>query len=439
MAGGRGTSAHEAALRTDRLDQVFQNQAGSDTPGFAVAVAVGGEVVYARGFGMATLEYPVPITPDTVFHAASVSKQFTAMAVVMLEQEGRLALDDDVGDHLAWAPDYGNPIRLRHLVHHTSGIRDEWTLAVLSGIRLDDVITNQDLVDLLASQRSLNFPPGTRYAYSNSNYTLLALVVEAASGMTFPDFCQARIFDPLGMARTHVHADNRWVVPGRAYSYDPAPGGGYLAAPLNFANFGPTSLFTTASDLMRWAANFETAAVGGTEGVWRLKEAGRISTGEAVDYAFGLVTSPVGGAATLWHSGSDAGFRAHFLLLPEARVAVAVLGNSSAVAAGNLVVRAAQTVLGRGLEPAGEPDFDGDLWERLAALEGTYRNPQSRTTIRLRLEAGMPVIRGAETLPLRSLGGLRFRVDTEPGRHRRQGKAGLRGGSRPAGPARNPL
>jgi CubicO group peptidase (beta-lactamase class C family) len=285
-----------------------------------------GKVIYARGYGRASLEYAAPITPQTIFHVASISKQFTAFAIALLADEGALSLDDDVRSHLPDVPDFDSPITLRHLVHHTSGLRDQWELLTLAGWRWDDVITTADILDLVSHQRELNFRPGDEYAYCNTGYTLLAEVIARASGLSFRAFCAERIFKPLGMQSTHFHDDHTEIVPNRAYSYDPHEGG-YRHAVLSYATAGATSLFTTVEDLARWSVNLLDGAVGGPAVLMQIQERGVLNDGTLLPYAFGLMISDRHGQRIIEHAGGDAGFRAHFLLYPDRQLAVIVLAN----------------------------------------------------------------------------------------------------------------
>ena len=200
-----------------RVDALFARWAGPGTPGCAVGVARGGELLFAKGYGVANLEYDVPITPSTVFHVASVSKQFTALALGLLVADGEVAWDDDIRRYVPELPDLGAPITLRHLVHHTSGLRDQWAMLQMAGWRWGgDVIRQADVLDLLSRQTALNFAPGTDYVYSNSGYTLLAVVVERVSGQTLRAFTSARLFRPLGMTRTVLRDDHTMLVRDRA-------------------------------------------------------------------------------------------------------------------------------------------------------------------------------------------------------------------------------
>jgi CubicO group peptidase (beta-lactamase class C family) len=223
-----------------RLDELLSGSCQTGAPGVSVAVIQHGKPVYEKGYGLANLEYDVAVTPQTIYHIASVSKQFTAMALVLLEEDGKLSLEDDLHKYLPELPDYGHPVTIRQLLQHTSGVRDQWQTLALAGWRLDDVITQEQILRVLFRQKELNFVPGTRHLYSNGGYTLAAEIVTRVSGKPLPDFCRERIFDPLGMAHTHFHLDHRRIVHDRAYSSSQNESG-YQAEPLNYADVGATS------------------------------------------------------------------------------------------------------------------------------------------------------------------------------------------------------
>ena len=332
------------------IDAVFADLDRPGSPGASVSVIRDGHIIYSRGYGHAQIEHGVPVTPATVFHVASVSKQFTAMAVTMLAADGALGLDDPVQQHLDFVPDFDHPTTVRQLIHHTSGIRDQWQLLGISGWRLDDVITTGQILGLMARQRELNFEPGSEYLYSNMGYTLMAQIVEAASGMSFVDFTASRIFQPLGMDRTHFHDDHRHMVPNRAYSYAPVsaaddagdeaahPGAPrFTKSVLSYANAGATSLFTTADDLARWLDNFRHETVGGPGVMATMKQRGILNSGDTIPYAHGLSTGEYRGLRTIGHGGADAGFRTQVYWFPEVETGVVVLTN---VANGNPAGRA---------------------------------------------------------------------------------------------------
>ncbi len=309
-----------------RIDALFKEWDSPTTPGASVAVIQHGKLVFEKGYGSANLEYGIPIKPGTIFHVASVSKQFTAMAVVLLELDGKLSIDDDIHKYLPELPDYGAKITLRNLLQHTSGVRDQWQTLALAGWSLEDVITQDQALRLIFRQKELNFPPGTKYLYSNAGFTLLAEIVARVSGTPFPKFCAERIFIPLNMTHTHFHQDLTQLVPGRAYSYT-KKGAGFAAAPLNYAIVGATSLFTTAGDLALWLDNFRTAKVGGQAGVARMQEEGVLADGSKIKYGLGIALDSYRGLKTLSHGGADAGYRSDVLWFPEQQLGVAVLSN----------------------------------------------------------------------------------------------------------------
>jgi len=312
--------------RTRQIDVVFANWDKPATPGAAVAVIEHGKLVYEKGYGLANLEYDIPVSTETVFHVASVSKQFTAMAIVLLEQDGKLSIDDDVHKYLPELPQYGHKITLRNLLQHTSGIRDQWQTLSTAGWSMEDVITQDQILRMLFRQKELNFPPGTEHLYSNSGFTLLAEIVKRVSGKPFPVFCEERIFHPLAMRRTHFHQDLHRIVHARAYSYVPAKEG-YENAPLNYANAGATSLFTTAGDLVKWLDNFRDPKVGGAKAIARLQEQCVLADGKKIDYALGVSVGDYRGLRTVSHSGGDAGFRSYVSWFPDQEFGVAVVSN----------------------------------------------------------------------------------------------------------------
>ena len=309
------------------LDSVFLDLDRTDRPGCAVSVTREGRLVAARGYGMANLEYGVPIDPSSVFHVASVSKQFTAFAVGLLAADGRVSWDDGIREYVPELPDTSERVTLDQLAHHTSGIRDQWELLIMSGWRWEaDVVRQRDVLDVLGRQRSLNFTPGSDWLYSNSGYTLLAAVVERVTGKSLREFTRERIFDPLGMHRTLFRDDHQTLVPDRAFAYAPDPEEGWKISIPDFAIVGASSLFTTVEDLAKWERNLRTGQVGGPEVVDGMLHRVRIG-GERHGYAHGLIVDEHRGLRTVSHAGADAGYRSHFLRYPEPGLAVAVLCN----------------------------------------------------------------------------------------------------------------
>lgn len=327
------------------VSALLHSVAGPDEPGLAVAVLLDGAVVANAVVGQADLEQGPAITNATVFHAASLSKQFTAFAILLLEQDGRLSIDEPVS---AYLPEAGRwpPITLRQLMNHTNGLRDLGALLTMAGWRSEDLVTNQQALDMVLAQNGLNFEPGAAFQYNNSDYVLLAEVVRRVSGQSLADFCQSRMFGPLGMAHTRFQNDVVTIQPGRAQSYAPT-GEGFSRRVLNYAYTGPTGLQTTAGDLVRWAANFETGEVGGPAVFRRMETIGRLNDGSEsfYPYALGQEHHVYEGRSVWSHGGRDAGFRSFLLRVPVDHLAVSVLSNRSDIDAADIAYRIADIYL----------------------------------------------------------------------------------------------
>lgn len=340
------------AQLTSKVDQLFANWDKPDSPGAALVVVKDGAVVYRHGYGSANLEYGIPIAPSTVFHVASVSKQFTAFAITMLAKAGKLALDDDIRKYLTELPDFGKLITIRHLLHHTSGLRDQWELLAMAGWRLDDVITKEHIMKMVRHQKDLNFAPGQEHLYCNTGYTLLGVIVERVTGQSFREYTQENIFKPLGMTSTHFHDDHEMIVKNRAYSYHPDSAQGFKLSALNYANVGATSLFTTVEDMAKWVLNFETASIGGPAVIEQMYQQGVLNNGQKINYAFGLSIDQYRGLKTIGHGGADAGYRSYVVRFPEQKFAVVVLSNLSTFNPARLAQQVADFYLADQFPPA---------------------------------------------------------------------------------------
>ncbi len=334
-----------------KVNKLFSEWDKPDSPGVALAVVKDGSVVYKQGYGLANLEYNIPIIPSTIFHVASVSKQFTAFAIVLLAQQGKLSLDDDIRKHLPEVPDFGKTIRIRHLIHHISGLRDQWELLVMAGWRLDDVITKEHILKMVRHQRELNFAPGEEYLYCNTGFTLLAEIVARVSGHSFAEWTETNIFKPLGMTNTQFYDDHEKIVKNRAYSYSPLKKGGFKKRVLSYANVGATSLFTTVEDMSKWVNNFNDQRVGGKAVIEQMHEQGVLNNGKKISYVFDLVIGNHKGLKTVSHSGGDAGYRSHVVRFPEQKFAVVILGNRSALNPSRLSMQVADIYLTDWIQP----------------------------------------------------------------------------------------
>ena len=371
-----------------RVDSTFAAYT-ADTPGCAVGISKDGKEVLSRAYGSADLEHGVANTAETVFEAGSVSKQFTAAAVLLLAQAGKLKLDDPVRDYVPELPDYGTPeITLRHLLHHTSGLRDWGTVTYAAGWpRGARVHTHALVLDVLSRQKSLNFPPGSEYSYSNSGYNLLAIIVERVSGKTFAQYTREAIFQPLGMTHTEWRDDYTRIVKGRAIAYGKQPDGFHMQMPFENVH-GNGGLLTTVGDLLKWNRNFTSERVGGRALITELQRRGRLSDGLEISYARGLVVSRYRGVPEISHAGSTAGYRAFLTRFPDQATSVAVLCNDGNADAGDLAHGVAAIVLGDALGPEPKPSPAAVSAAALERWAGLYRNVRTAEPLRVTAEGG---------------------------------------------------
>jgi CubicO group peptidase (beta-lactamase class C family) len=422
--------------RSARIDSIFAAWQRDDAPGCAVGVSGADRLLYARGYGSANLDYRVPLEPSSVFYLASVSKQFTAAAVALAARQGVLSLDDDVRTWLPELRRYEAPITVRQLVHHTSGLRDYLTLMPLAGRRLQDVLSDAELIDLIARQRALNFAPGTEFLYSNTGYVLLAEIVRRATGKTLPAYAEEQIFRPLGMRDTHFHDDAGVVVPRRVIGYARDSSGYRINHFFNFDKVGDGGLYSTVEDLARWDRAMHQGAFGGPGFVAQLLERGVLASGDTLPYAFGVVHNAYRELRTVEHGGSLAGFRTALVRFPDAGLSVIVLCNDGRANAGLLARRVAEVHLADRMGPAEETRRAAAPRDTAApgggardashfALEpyaGTYFSEELGTSYALVVrDTVLEIVRPDRTLALRPAGkdtfvtaqGLRLRFSTD--------------------------
>src|SRR5208282_1819101 len=409
-----------------QVDKVFENWDKPNSPGCALGVYKDGQIVYKRGYGIADLNDDVPITPSTVFHVASMSKQFTAASIVLLAQQGKLSLDDDVHKYLPELPEFGERIAIRHLVYHTSGLRDQWNLLELAGWRYSlDLITDDDVMSVMTRQKDLNFKPGDRHVYCNTGYTLMGLIVKKVSGMSLREFTTKNIFEPLGMTHTHFRDDHAEIIKHDALGYEQeGKDKPFRMSLTNFDTVGATSLHTTVEDLQLWDENFYHPRVGGQVFLQQMLERGKLNSGEQLDYAFGLVVGKYKGLPTVDHGGADAGYRSDLIRFPEQHFSTAVLCNSAETNPSRLARQVADIVLAKDLkapEPAGakQPLKGGGApltAEQMAAIAGTYWNRENDDFEKVLVKDGRLEINlgGDELHPLKLAGEAHFHVADVP-------------------------
>ena len=356
---------------------------GTETPGCAVGVAAQGHIVLEKAYGMADLEHDVPNRPDTIFEAGSVSKQFTAAAVLLLAREGKLSLDDPVRRYIPELPEYAAPITIRQMLHHTSGLRDWGSVESIAGWpRGTRVYTHAHVLDILARQQHLNFAPGTHWSYSNSGYNLSVILVSRVAGESFAEFTRQRIFEPLGMTRTSWRDDFTRVVKDRAVAY--AESNGKYAQDMPFENVhGNGGLLTTVGDLLRWNENFAAPKVGDAELIRLMQTPGMLGTGRETGYAYGLAVASHKGLAEFRHSGTTGSYRAYLARFPEKHLSVAVLCNAGNSMPRQALYAVADLYLEEALKPDGPPKQAELSAAELERFAGLYRNEIRGDTLRI--------------------------------------------------------
>ena len=312
---------------TDKVDRIFAEWNTTSSPGCALAVVKDGRIVYEHGYGMANLELGIAITPQSVFDIGSVSKQVTAMAILLLEQDGKLSLDDDLRKYLPEIPDYGSKITIRHLLHHTSGLRNYDDLFDLEGIPEANLTTDRDAMELIERQKGVNFKPGEEFLYSDTNFFLMSQIVKRITGQTLRQFAQERIFGPLGMTSTHFHDDHTMIVPRRATGYAPHSGGGFEIDMSNFEQLGDGSVMTTVEDLYKWDQNFDHPQVGGPEAIRQLTTPGTLNNGQRIPYGMGIFIDHYRGLNWIHHSGEWVGYRTALSRFPDQHFSTIVMCN----------------------------------------------------------------------------------------------------------------
>jgi CubicO group peptidase (beta-lactamase class C family) len=360
------------------VDAIFADLTKPGSPGCALGIYRDGKIIYAKGYGLSNIEESVPITPQTVFDVGSVSKQFTAASILLLERQGKLRLDDDVHTYVPELPEYsalgGQKITILRLLNHTSGVRDYPTLFLLAGINPDNVTTDDDAMGIIVRQKSMTFPPGTDWQYSNSGYFLLSVIVKRVSGKTLKDFAAENIFRPLGMTHTQFRNDHTALIPHRALAYDPSWDGGYkLSMPYAEEN-GDGMLQTSIEDLQKWDENFYSGQVGGKDFATELEESGKLNDGTVLAYAKGLFIDNYRGLRTVKHSGGSGGYHAYLLRYPQQHFSVACLCNLGGVNRAKRVEAIADRYLREVLQPRQELLAARLTAEQLRDMAGIYQD-----------------------------------------------------------------
>jgi CubicO group peptidase (beta-lactamase class C family) len=370
-----------------KVDQVFAAYDKPDSPGCALGVVRDGEFIYKKGYGTASLELGVPITPQSVFYMGSVSKQFTAASVVLAAEQGFLSLDDDIRKFVPELPSYGKTITLREMLHHTSGFRDVLGLLLLAGRNFEDIHPTAELLDLLSRQKALNYQPGEEFLYSNTNYFLMSVVIHRATRKTLTQFADENIFKPLGMTHTRFYEDHTVVVPGRIPAYEPLSGNSFrIDWSTNFDKVGDGGLLSNVDDLLLWDRNFYDNKLGKGTLLKEIQTQGVLNNGKQIEYALGLFMSKYRGLPVVGHGGALFGYRTELLRFPQQKFSVITLCNIGTSDPNSLSEQVADIYLAGQLSsdsaPAGAAKIDPQLFA------GWYRNLDSHSVLQLSVVDG---------------------------------------------------
>lgn len=310
------------------VDSLFENWKSINVPGGSISIIKNGKIIYANGYGSADLEHDIPNTPSTVFYIGSTSKQFVTFSILLLEEQGKINLDDKIQNYFPDFPEYDSPLTIRHFIHHTSGVRDYLTLMYLKGRSYLDHSEVSEVYDLIKNQSELNFSPGDQYLYSNSCYFMLALIAEKASGKSLREFAHENIFEPLGMNNSLFYDDITDMIKNRAFSYEKTESG-FDNLVSRFDLVGSGGVYSTVQDLALWDQNFyqNKLGKGGQEIIDKMHQEGILNNGKTAGYAFALINGTYKGLRTVNHGGSLAGYRSQLLRFPDQKFSVIVLAN----------------------------------------------------------------------------------------------------------------
>lgn len=380
--------AQLSQVQTQQIDSIFLSWNQPNHPGGSIGVMQNGEIIYSKAFGLASMEYLVPNTPNTVYNIASVSKQFTSMGILLLEKAGKLSIDEDIRTYLPELPDFGEKITLRHCMHHTSGMRSLHAMLAMAGWRDDDSRTNEDLFRFMKNQKELNFKPGSEYLYCNTGYMLMADIIEKTTGEKFVPWMEQNVFKPLGMFDTYVEDQYNRIVPNNATSYDGNAKSGFERSTEFWGYVGSGNMHSTTQDLLKWLENFHHPKTGWETVFKRMQTIDTLNNGETLDYAFGIGINEYKGEKKVGHGGSIGGFRSNIATFPEHQLNVVLLTNLSSANAGRKMNEITEIILNKS---ADKPKVKKDMGvkkapqflvlsqQELQSYSGTYYSPELDT------------------------------------------------------------
>ncbi|MFY0603026.1 MAG: beta-lactamase family protein [Flavobacteriaceae bacterium] len=350
-----------------KIDNIFKSFNNTESPGVTISFIKNNALIFSKSYGMADLEHTTPIHSNSVFSLASVSKQFTVFAILLLEERGKLSLEDDIKKYLPLFPNYQKKITIRHLATHTSGVKSHEQLLAQKGYISDNVITKRDALAMIYKQDELNFNPGEEFNYSNAGYVLLAEIVEKVTGTSFAKFLKKEIFEPLSMKNSFVMDDYHKIVKNRANSYE-IENGEYVNAPANYSYYGSTGLYTTAMDLTKWALNFSNLNIGSKRIFRKMKTLSKLNNNNTFGYALGQFVGKYRGAEYIYHSGGDAGYRTFLGRFPETNSAVLLLSNNNTVNAQELALKVVDVFMKSYDKPKSNSSLSNRLTSKIIKL-----------------------------------------------------------------------
>lgn len=320
----------QSTLIGEKVDSIYKAYDNEEFPGIAISLIKDGNIIFHKGYGSANLEHEIPITINTVFNLCSVSKQFTVFALLLLEEEGKLSLDDDIRKYIPELKDFGTTITLRHLASNSSGLRSDLKLLGMKGFTANSLISQKDINEITLHQKELNFIPGSKFGYSNSGFNLLANVIAKVSGVAYAIYLDENIFKPLNMNHSYVMDDFHKIIKNKAYSYEVGQDD-FQYAPANYSYTGASGIYTTISDFEKWAQNFRNLTIGSKVVFDKMNTLNVLNSGETSKYALGQFVDIYNGLKRIWHSGGDAGYRSYIGRFPNQDITVLLLSNNASV------------------------------------------------------------------------------------------------------------
>lgn len=382
-----GANAQISDLQLQKIDSLFINWNKPNHPGGAIAVMKDKKVIFSQAYGLASLEYLVPNSTGTIFNTGSVSKQFTAMGIVRLEVQGKLSFDDDIHKYIPELPDFGETITVRHLLHHTSGLRSLHALFALAGWRGDDSRTNEDLNRIILNQTDLNFKPGSEFLYCNTGYMLMVNIIEKATGEKFKDWMKTNVFDELNMPQTYVEDDYSRVVPNNATSY--YGNSNFDRAVEYWGYVGSGNMHSTTHDLLIWLSNFNDPQPGWESSFEKMQTIDPLNNGGKNNYAFGVEVDRHLERKRIQHGGAIGGFRAFIATYPVDDLNIAVLTNFSTGNPGSKSNKIAEIILGKDMVSESKGFTAKSITlstKELQQFEGEYWNDKEKYICKIYLK-----------------------------------------------------